>query len=200
MKLNWVEKALMNNPVRRWSQVHYEARLLEQFGGKLPGTKVLEIGCGQGVGTELILTRFLADRVEAIDIDEDMIRLARKRLSRFGERVALKVGDASALEAEDGRFDAVFDFGIIHHVPDWRSAVAEVARVLRPGGRFYFEEVTKQALDRWLYRTFLEHPTQDRFSADEFMDFLERQNIAVGARYAERLMGDFFIGVGIKQS
>jgi ubiquinone/menaquinone biosynthesis C-methylase UbiE len=47
----------------------------------------------------------------------------------------------TAIAVPDSRYDAVFDFGIIHHVPDWRAAVAEVARVLRPQGRFYAEEV-----------------------------------------------------------
>ena len=39
----------------------------------------------------------------------------------------------------------MFDFGIIHHVPQWRRALAEVARVLKPGGRFYAEEVLRGA-------------------------------------------------------
>jgi len=42
----------------------------------------------------------------------------------------------------------VFDFAILHHVEDWRAALADIARVLRPGGRFSFEEVTATALAR----------------------------------------------------
>ena len=113
--------------------------------------------------------RFGAAEVHAFDLDPDMVRRARARLAPYLEagRLRLEVGDASAIPAESASYDAVFDFGILHHVPDWRAAVAEVARVLRPGGVFFFEEVTRQALDRWVFRTFFEHPTEDRFGRED---------------------------------
>jgi SAM-dependent methyltransferase len=135
--------------------------------------------------------------VHAFDLDPDMVGRARRRLSKYPpDRLRLFVGDAAAIEAEDETYDAVFDFGIIHHVPDWRRAVSEVARVLRPGGRFFFEEVTSHALSRWSYKTFLEHPREDRFSAEGFVAELERPGILVGGNYVERFFGDFVFGVG----
>ena len=89
----------------------------------------------------------------------------------------------------------MFDFGIIHHVPDWRESIAEVSRVLRPGGRFCFEEVTRHALDRPTYRHLFDHPAEDRFSADDLVAELERSGIVVG-HAVERFFGDFVIGVG----
>lgn len=199
MKLNRVEKALMNNPVRAMVQRHFEAALMQQIGGCVDGQRVLEIGCGRGVGTEIIFERFGAREVDAFDLDPDMVERARRRLSGFPpDRLRLFVGDAASIEAEDGTFDAVFDFGIIHHIPDWKKAVHEVARVLRPGGRFFFEEVTKQALDRWLYRTFLDHPKHDRFSARAFVEELEEEGIMVGENTKEWFFGDFVVGVGSK--
>lgn len=199
MKLNRVEKALMNNPVRAMVQRHYEAALMQQIGGRVSGERVLEIGCGRGVGTEIIFKRFGAREVHAFDVDSDMIALARSRLSGFpSDRLRLFVGDAEAIEAEDGTFDSVFDFAIIHHIPDWKKSIREVARVLRPGGRLFFEEVTKQALDRWLYRTFLDHPKHDRFSAREFVDELQEQGIMVGDNTRKWFFGDFVVGVGYK--
>ena len=201
MKLNRVEKALMNNPVRAMVQRHYEAALMQQIGGRVSGERVLEIGCGRGVGTEIIFKRFGAREVHAFDLDSDMIALARSRLSGFSsDRLRLSVGDAAAIEAEDGTFDSVFDFAIIHHIPDWKKSIREVARVLRPGGRFFFEEVTKQALDRWFYRTFLDHPKDDRFSAMEFVDQLQEQGIMVGENTKEWFFGDFVVGVGYRAS
>jgi ubiquinone/menaquinone biosynthesis C-methylase UbiE len=197
MKLNRTEKALMNNPVRALIQTYYEAPLLERLGGRVDGLRVLEVGCGRGVGTEIILRRFGARFVHAFDLDPDMVQQARHRLAAYpSDRLLLSVGDATAIDAEDASFDAVFDFGIIHHVPDWRSAVAEVRRVLVPAGRFFFEEVTAQALARWPYRTFLEHPTHDRFDGRQFVGELERQGIAVGGNFVHRFFGDFVIGVG----
>lgn len=180
MKLNSIEKAPMNNPVRALLQQRYEAPLMERFGGHTESLRVLEIGCGRGVGTEIIFKRFRAREVHAFDIDPEMVELARKRLSAYGpDDLLLYVGDAAAFAEEDASLDAVFDFGIIHHVPEWKRAVAEVARVLRPGGRFFFEEVTSQALNRWAYRTFLERPTENRFSRQEFVTELGRQGVAV---------------------
>jgi ubiquinone/menaquinone biosynthesis C-methylase UbiE len=74
--------------------------------------------------------------------------------------------------------------------------VGEVSRVLRPGGRFCFEEVTRHALDRPTYRRLFDHPAEDRFSAQELVAELERSGIAVGDRVVERFFGDFVIGVG----
>lgn len=197
MKLNRVEKALMNNPVRELLQWRYEAPLLERLGGRVDGLRVLEVGCGRGVGTEIILRRFGATHVTAFDLDSDMIRHAHRRLLRYApERLRLFVGDVTVIDAPDEAFDAIFDFGIIHHVPEWQAAVLEIRRVLRPGGRFFFEEVTAQALSRWAYRTFLDHPRENRFSGEELVAELQRQGIVVGRNVVERFFGDFIIGVG----
>ena len=197
MKLNRIEKTLMNNPIRAMVQRHHEAALMERLGGRVEGARVLEIGCGRGVGTEIIFERFGAREVHALDVDPDMVARARRRLSGYpANRLTLFVGDAAAIRAEDASYDAVFDFGIIHHVPAWQRAVAEVARVLKPDGKFFFEEVTKKALDRWFYRTFLEHPKTNRFSAREFSAELERQGIMVEEKQLEWFFGDFVVGVG----
>lgn len=197
MKLNAVEKALMNNPLRSLIQRRYEARLFERLGGRTDGERVLEVGCGRGVGTEIIFEQFGAREVHAFGLDPEMVKLARQRLARYSaESLTLYVGDATTIKADDASFDAVFDFGIIHHVPEWQRAITEIARVLRPAGRFYFLEVTKQALDRAVYRKLFVHPSENRFDAGEFVAELERQGIIVGDRFVERFFGDFIFGVG----
>jgi ubiquinone/menaquinone biosynthesis C-methylase UbiE len=197
MKLNRIEKVFMNNPVRALIQRRYEAAWLERLGGRADGLRVLEVGCGRGVGIEIIFEQFGAREVHAFDFDPDMVRLARRRLARYApERLRLSVGDVTAIDEPDASFDAVFDFGIIHHVPNWPAAIAEVRRVLRQGGRFYFEEVTRHALERWSYRTFTLHPAANRFSAQDFVAELERHGVAVGHNFIEIFFGDFFIGVG----
>jgi ubiquinone/menaquinone biosynthesis C-methylase UbiE len=200
MKLNRVEKALMNNPLRVGIQRWYEAPLLEQLGGRVDGLRVLEVGCGRGLGTEIVLRRLGAAHVTAFDLDADMIHQARQRLGRASvSSVELYVGDAEHIAAPPDSFDAVFDFCILHHVPDWRAGVAEIRRVLRPGGRFFFEEVTEHALQRWTYRTLLDHPREDRFSRRTFTAELERNGLIVGDAVVERVFGDFVIGVARSQ-
>jgi len=168
MQLNAIEKLMMNNPVRSAVQRWLEAPRMLELGGPLPGGRVLEVGCGRGVGVELLLERLGAERVDAFDLDPDMVRRAKQRLARHGDRVRLWTGDVTAIDAPDGTYDAVFDFAIIHHVPKWRDALTEVHRVLRPGGRFYAEEVLAKFILAPLWSLVLEHPMYDRFDASAF--------------------------------
>ncbi len=199
MRMNALETALMNNPVRAAVQRHYEAPLLERLGGRVEGGRVLEFGCGRGVGTQIILDRFGVAHVRAFDLDPNMVRRAQRRLTgRIPQSADVATGDVTAIDAAPASFDAVFDFGIIHHVPDWRAALDEVARVLKPGGRFFFEEVTRHALQRWTYRTFLDHPKLDRFSHTELIEACEQLGLVVADRHVERFFGDFVFGVAVR--
>jgi ubiquinone/menaquinone biosynthesis C-methylase UbiE len=177
MLLNRIEYALMNNPVRAAIQRYFEARRLLRMAGPMGGGRALELGCGRGVGTELILGLFGADSVDAFDLDPRMVDLARRRLAPRGSRVRLWVGDASAISAPGASYDAVFDFGIIHHVPDWRRTLAEVHRVLKPGGQFYAEEVLRRFIVHPITRRLLEHPLNDRFDSAGFALELKRSGL-----------------------
>ena len=70
MKLNRIEKLLMNNPIRSRLQ-RREAETLLEMGEPMDGGRALEVGCGRGVGTEIILDLFGASRVDAFDLDPD---------------------------------------------------------------------------------------------------------------------------------
>lgn len=179
MRLNGFEKAMMNNPVRALIHRRFEARRLLRMGGPVQGGVALEVGCGRGVGLELILEAFGADRAEGFDLDPHMVGLARGRLGRFGDRVRLWTGDVTSIPVRDGHYDAVFDFGIVHHVHDWRAALAEIHRVLRPGGRFYCEEVLERFITHPLWRRLLDHPQEDRFDQEGFRRGLEAAGFSV---------------------
>jgi ubiquinone/menaquinone biosynthesis C-methylase UbiE len=199
MRLNVIEKMLLNNPARAMVQVFYEAPLLLRLAGRLEGKRALEIGCGRGIGIEIILNQFGAEHVFAIDVDPAMVARAKSRLSKLSPgRIEIAVGDITAIQAPDASFDAVFDFGAMHHVPVWEDAVREIRRVLKPGGVLIFEEVSKQALDRWVYRVLLDHPKENRFTTDEFIASLERNGIVVGDKLVPMFFGDFFAGVGCR--
>jgi ubiquinone/menaquinone biosynthesis C-methylase UbiE len=193
----------MNNAARSLGQ-YYTASCLERLGGRVEGGRVLEVGCGRGVGVQLILQRFGAASVEAMDLDSKMIERARRRLAAYGSaRVQLSVGDVTSIQAGGATFDAVFDFGAIHLEPNWRKALAEVRRVLKPGGKFFFEWVTSRVLR-------LSYPfVTEAFGRMELpgpgllMKEFERQGIMVGQRFVcPRLaaltgfVGDL-IGVGL---
>jgi ubiquinone/menaquinone biosynthesis C-methylase UbiE len=188
MLLNRVEFALVNNPVRSAIQRSFEASRLLRMGGDVRGGRVLEIGCGRGMGIPILLDQFGAAAVDAFDLDPRMVARASRRLSGRGS-IRLWVADCTAIPVADAAYDAVFDFGIIHHVPDWRAALREVARVLKPGGRFYAEEVFGTFITHPVTRIFLDHPQLDRFEAADF----ERGLAAAGLlpRRPETLWGTF---------
>lgn len=204
MLMNRIEKAAVNNPARRALQRFYEVpSLLRLAGGPLPaGSQAVEIGCGSGYGTRMILDRFGAAQVDALDLDPDMVAKARRRLADRPGRVRLEVGDATDLKAafgaEDATYGAAFDFAIIHHIPNWRASVAEIARVLEPGGLFVFDEVTAHALARPTYRRLFDHPEHDRFSAQEFLAELPRHGLTVTGTFT-RIHGDYLLGAARKQ-
>ena len=177
MLLNPVEFALMNNPIRSWIQRRFEAGRLLRMGGPMRGGLALEIGCGRGRGVEIILRQFAAGRVDAFDLDPRMVLRARRHF-RGSQAVRLWVADCTAIPAPDATYDAVFDFGIIHHVPKWRDALAEVARVLKPGGRFYAEEVLGPFITHPLARRLLDHPQFDRFDAPTFQQAIRYAGLA----------------------
>ncbi len=189
MLLNTLEKALMNNPVRAALQRNYEAGRLLRMGGAMNGGRALEVGCGRGIGAGIILDRFGAERVDAFDLDPDMVRRARERLESRGAKARIWIGDATHIDAADGTYDAVFDFAIIHHISDWRAALREVHRVLRPGGRFYAEEVLASFIHHPLWSRLLEHPMEDRFDRPMFARGLEEAGLVVET--SEELVGQF---------
>lgn len=179
MLLNRFEKAMMNNPVRAAIQRRFEAPRLLGMGGPVDGGHALELGCGRGIGVEAILDDFCASRVDAFDLDPQMIALAEQRLANRRAAVRLWVGDAETIPCADATYDAVFDFGIIHHVPSWRNVLREVRRVLRPGGRFYAEEVLARFILNPITRRVLDHPLVDRFDHEGFVHALEDHGFEV---------------------
>ena len=97
------------------------------------GDDVLELGAGPGLVTDLLVE--LAPRVTAVEIDEQLAAALRSRLA--GRPVEVITADATALPLPAGRFSAAACFTMLHHIPDPElqdRALAEIARVLRPGG------------------------------------------------------------------
>lgn len=184
MKLNWVETLAMNNPVREHVQRTREGPGLRALApGPTAGGAALVVGCGRGVDVEIAFTLFKASTVTAIDLDERQVGRARQRLGgRYGAALTLTVGDTSAMPFNDAAFDLVLDFGIIHHIPEWQKAVAEIARVLRPGGQFLFEEIPKSELDTLLYRTLTDHPRENRFNPPDFAHACAAAGLDVAGR------------------
>jgi ubiquinone/menaquinone biosynthesis C-methylase UbiE len=140
MRLTPFEKWAMDRP-QRIQKTEQEALDLFQHVNLPPHPHCLEIGCGHGVVTRLLVERFGA-QVVATDFDPDQLSLAQERLANLEKSVQFRIVDAREMPFDDAQFDGVFSFGVLHHILDgWRQAVAETARVLRPGGWFVFTDL-----------------------------------------------------------
>jgi SAM-dependent methyltransferase len=97
------------------------------------GSQWLEIGCGTGVFTKLLLERCSPSAVAAVDSAPAQIDLARTQLSQ--QQVDIRLCDAQSLPFADASFDIVASALVINFIPNRSRALAEMSRVCRPGGR-----------------------------------------------------------------
>jgi ubiquinone/menaquinone biosynthesis C-methylase UbiE len=96
------------------------------------GLRWIDVGCGTGVFTELLVEHCAPTEVEGVDPSEAQLSFARAR--PLGQAAKFRRGDALALPFPDERFDAAIMALVIFFVPDPAKAVAEMVRVVRPGG------------------------------------------------------------------
>ena len=115
------------------------------------GGDVLEIGAGGGSVAQQLLSSNPEIAWTAIDIDPHMTQAAATRLQAFPNALA-RTGDATALPFPDDSFDSVVSCLMLHHIIDWERAVAEVARVLRPGGTFVGYDLVRTPLASLFHR------------------------------------------------
>lgn len=140
------------------------------------GKDVLDVGCGAGV--EVVRFARAGARVTGVDIAQSAITLARQNLEQQGLTARLDVADGEHLPYADASFDLVFAHGVVQYTGDDRAMVAEIHRVLRPGGLAVFQGYNRIS---WLHalskvmKTPLEHedaPVLKRYSAGEFRALL----------------------------
>jgi len=177
MLMNWPERVWIYSPLRVFFQ-RLEIRNWLKLTGPLRVESALEIGCGLGKGAQLLVDRMGFDSVVAFDLEEKLVRRAAARCpERLRDKVPFHVGDAQDLPFSDAAFDAVVNFGIIHHVLDWRRCIREIGRVTKPGGLFFFEEIYPPLYANFILGPILRHPRQDRFRETEFLEVLGASNL-----------------------
>jgi arsenite methyltransferase len=130
---------------------------------------VADVGTGTGFVTSGLAP--LVSHVYAVDSSAAMLEVARRNLAS-STNVSYRLADGGSLPFEDGSLDAVFANMVLHHCPDPQSAIIEMVRVLRPGGRLVITD-----LDRH------DHAWMREEMADEWLGF-DRAQIKAWLRQA----------------
>ncbi|WBC08688.1 methyltransferase domain-containing protein [Micromonospora sp. WMMA1947] len=110
---------------------YYERPAMLGLAGEVRGRRILDAGCGVGPLSEALAARGAV--VTGFDASAAMVGLARKRLG--GDATLLVADLAAPLPLADGAFDDVIVSLVLHYFADWTAPLAELRRVLRPGGR-----------------------------------------------------------------
>lgn len=143
------------------------------------GRDVLEIGSGAGSVARQALSKNRELAWVAMDIDPHMTRAAAARLRGF-PNASTRTADATAMPFPDESFDSVVSCLMLHHIIDWERAVAEVARVLRPGGAFVGYDLVRTPLASVFHR--LDGSPHRLIVPRDFRVECERNGLAVALR------------------
>jgi ubiquinone/menaquinone biosynthesis C-methylase UbiE len=129
---------------RHWIQLyHHVAGVID-----LRGSKVLEVGSGRGGGSSFIKRYLQPQQMIGIDLSPQAVKLSRKRHAVDG--LEFQVGDAERLPLGDGTMDAVVNVESSHCYPSFDRFLAEVRRVLRPGGYLLYADFrARENIDAW---------------------------------------------------
>ena len=132
----YTEQSALPRTRERFARVRDKAlRLVASEHGHTGPLKVLDIGCG--AGTQAWLWTELGHHVHGLDVNGELIEVARERARKDGLQVRFDVGTATSLPYEDGVMDVCLMPELLEHVEDWQTCVREAVRVLKPGGLLY---------------------------------------------------------------
>lgn len=130
-------------------------RFFDRFVHDWRDLRVLDIGCGGGFTCEFLARR--GARAFGMDQSASSVSQAQAHAQSEGLQIEYAVGRAESLPYGDAEFDAVVCVDVLEHIPDWPRVLAEAARVLVPGGRFFFDTINRNLLSRFLMIGVLEN-------------------------------------------
>lgn len=160
MKMSMIEKAFVNSP-RHSVRVSSHAEEMLRMIAFAPGQKYLDMGCGNGAAPIKLARAYDLD-VTGIDVDPAQIQAAEK-VSAGIANIHFATLDGTVLPFDDSKFNIVATNKVMHHIPHWEQAWAEMVRVLKPGGYLLFNDLVYPnwlaAIGRTLAKSWAGFPT-----------------------------------------
>lgn len=171
---------------------------------------VLEIGIGMGAD-HVEWAKSQPRTLTGIDLTPRAIEHTQKRLTIYGLKSEIQIGDAEKLPFNDGSFDLVYSWGVLHHSPNTSAAINEVLRVLRPKGTARIMIYHKYSLSGYMlwaryglltghpfrslkeiYANYMESPGTKAYSINDARDMLKKFsdiNIRIQLSFGDLLQG-----------
>jgi ubiquinone/menaquinone biosynthesis C-methylase UbiE len=190
---HWLAHMIWRPDFERWRegriwqerQQAERLRLIARYGGALPGRRILDLGSGMG-GASVALALAAAAPL-ALEYNRAYCDITRLRAARYDISLPVVNGAGEQLPFVDASFDLVIAWDVVEHVQDPRLLLAELARVLRPGGRALLTVINRFAfrdphyhlpLLNWLPRRLAEAIIERRGRSKAAADFSDRQRLA----------------------
>ena len=133
--------SLLKVMVNPWRVPYFKNALIKHYGQHLSQVRLLDIGCGGGVLAEEFARSEC--QVSGVDISAESIVVAQAHAAKSGLSIDYRVGSGTSLPFDNHSFEAVACCDVLEHIHDWRQVIAEAARVLVPGGLFFFDTINR---------------------------------------------------------
>jgi 2-polyprenyl-6-hydroxyphenyl methylase/3-demethylubiquinone-9 3-methyltransferase len=136
----------ISNP---WRVPYFKRILMQDLKINPKGKRALDVGCGGGILAEDFAS--MGFDVTGIDPSGGSIEAARRHAVQSGLKIDYRVGSGERLPFENELFDVVYCCDVLEHILHWEAVISEIARVLKPGGVFFYDTINRTTLSRVIF-------------------------------------------------
>jgi SAM-dependent methyltransferase len=168
---------------------YFELAIFKKYavsiGVNLDHKVILDAGCGSGYGLTQIHKSFHPTDLYGIDNLPREVQIARHQ----GIPAKIFLRDLVDTKFPSEKFDAIFIFTVLHHIPKWREGLKEMNRILKPNGILFVDELNRKLVEFFRITTGVTHPPSAQFEWVEFIKGLRDANFLIARK---RILFDGF--------